>query len=256
VRQSKLYEEGNHNFQNSAREKLEKKGIYPAPGEDANSLYQQVLMEEGNHSFQIHAQQELKRRGREVLKGESALSLYQQVLMEEGNHNFQLFATKELKKRGREVLEGESAIGIYQQEHQQELMKEGDHNFQNHATRELKKRGRDVLKGENAISILKREQAKDGKLPIHNLTADQKKKKAKAISTGHAKEDSNASVKWEAQFTKFEAYPGMPTAKTSDEGVWLKAQRANLPKLAMKNEAWAKKLARMKKACIKKNGRF
>ena len=44
VRQSKLYEEGNHNFQNSAREKLEKKGIYPVPGEDANRLYQQVLM--------------------------------------------------------------------------------------------------------------------------------------------------------------------------------------------------------------------
>ena len=100
-----------------------------------------------------------------------------------------------------------------------------------------------------------RELAKEGKLSLLNLTADQKKKKAKAISTGHAKEDSKASLKWEAKFTKFEAYQGMPTS-TSDEGVWLKNQRANLPKYAKKDEAWAAKLARMKKACIKKNGKF
>ena len=49
------------------------------------------------------------------------------------------------------------------------------------------------------------------------------------------------------RFTKFEAYPGMPTAKTSDEGVWLKAQRAKLPKYAEKDEAWAKNLQRWRK---------
>jgi hypothetical protein len=70
------------------------------------------------------------------------------------------------------------------------------------------------------------------------------------------KKDSSASVKWEAQFTKFKAYQGMPTANSSDEGVWLKNQRANLQKLAKKDEAWAAKLERMEKACIAKKGKF
>jgi hypothetical protein len=163
----------------------------------------------------------------------------------------QIHAEKELKKLGREVLEGENAISILKREQ----AKEGKNPLQIHAEKELKKLGREVLEGESAHSTLKREQAKEGKNPLQNLTADQKKKKAKAISTGHAKEDSNASLKWEAQFTKFEAYQGMPT-QTSKEGVWLKAQRARLPKYAEKDEAWAAKLARMKKACIKMNGNF
>jgi hypothetical protein len=168
-----------------------------------------------------------------------------------GVHPFQEMALRELKKLDIPCDDPIQAWSIYQRW----LMEEGNHNFQNHAEKELKKRGREVLEGESAHSTLMREQAKEGKNPLQNLTAEQKKKKAKAISKAHTKEDSNTSLKWEAQFTKFEAYQGMPT-QTSKEGVWLKAQRARLPKYAEKDEAWAAKLARMKKACIKKNGNF
>jgi hypothetical protein len=250
--QRKSYKIGDGTLQHNAVHRLRDDfGIDDVPATDAQSVLNSMYWHGGVHPFQEMALRELKKLDIPCDDPIQAWSIYQRWLMEEGNHNFQNHATKELEQRDVDIASDANVMSLYQQE----LMKEGKHPLQIHAEKELKKRGREVLEGESAHSTLMREQAKEGKCPLQNLTADQKKKQAKAISTGHAKVDSKASVKWEAQFTKFEAYQGMPT-QTSKEGVWLKAQRARLPKYAEKDEAWAAKLARMKKACIKKNGNF
>ena len=87
-----------HNFQNFAREELEKKGIFPGPGEDPNSVLR-YKMQEGKHPFQLFAGKELEKLGVDILPGVDPQSLYQQVLMKEGDHNFQLFANQELERR-------------------------------------------------------------------------------------------------------------------------------------------------------------